>query len=126
MIFENVGSSLIGRKLHGSLSPFLCIGESFASLSFCGKLPVLKHLFMISVSGGARLFAHNFTNFGDTSSKPEDVLDVSELMNCHVCVLLISCNWNLFCLLSSGGRNSLKSDVCLRSLSLLVAAVWKY
>ena len=92
MIFENVGSSLIGRKLHGSLSPFLCIGESFASLSFCGKLPVLKHLLMISVSGGARLFAHNFTNLGDISSNPEDVLDVSELMNCHVCVLFISCN----------------------------------
>ena len=93
--FENVGSSLIGRKLPGSRSPFLWIGEIFASFSFFGKFPVSKHLLIIRVSGGARFDAHSLTSFGGISSKPDDVFDDKVLMIFHVCALSIALSWNL-------------------------------
>ena len=99
---------LIGRKFPGSLSPFLCIGVSFASFSLFGKSPDWKHLLMISVSGGERFVAHALTSLGEILSWPEDLLEDSVLMIFQVCMLSISLSWNWLVLLSFGGRNSLK------------------
>ena len=113
----------MGRKLLGSLSPFLCIGVSFASFRVSGKLPDSKHLFIISVSGGARLAAQAFTSFGDILSNPEDVFDDSDCRWFQVWILVRLFNSNVLFLLSLLCRKCLKSYVGFNALSLSTAAV---
>ena len=113
----------MGRKFPGSLSPFLCIGVSFASFSLFGKSPDWKHLLMISVSGGERLVAHALTSLGETLSWPEDFLEDSVLMIFQVWVLFISLSWNKLVLFSFGGRNSWKFAFGFLPFSFLMAAV---
>ena len=47
---------------------------------------------MIRVRGGERLVAHALTNFGDTLSKPDEVLDERVFISFQVWWLLISFN----------------------------------